>query len=431
MTKMTDTAQKKAKTIAVAFILKGDDRDTAFEHLDELCDLAETAGCDVVEKYYQQLAVPNKATYIGKGKVEELKEDIDESGIDLVIFDVELSPMQMRNLEKAFERRVMDRSGIILDIFAKRAKSLEAKTQVALAQNQYLLPRLTRMWTHLSKQQGGIGVGMKGPGETQIETDRRLLRNKITHLKEKLKEIETVRQTQRKSRGESPRFALVGYTNAGKSTLMHAITGSDVYVKDELFATLDTTVRKFELPGGTEAMLSDTVGFIRKLPHHLVASFRSTLAEAAEADVLVHVVDVSNPLFRDQIEVVDETLQSLDIVDIPVLLVFNKIDAMDEQMEIPGIREEYPDSVFISAERGININGLLDKFKAIYDQNSKDFLVFIPYSDHGTVNQLYKAGEILEQTEKDEGIFYRIRLQPEQAQYFGNVFGKYLVEESE
>ncbi len=427
MKEIIETEKKPERSLAITFIKKGENREEAFEHLEELCELVKTAGADVIEKHYQELPKPNKSTLIGKGKVEEIKEEIEKHQIELLIFDNELSPMQMRNLEKETGVRVMDRSGVILDIFARRAKSLEAKTQVALAQNQYLLPRLTRMWTHLSKQQGGVGVGMKGPGETQIETDRRLLRDKITHLKSKLADIETIRETQSKSRSNIPRYALVGYTNAGKSTLMHALTESDVYIQDELFATLDTTIRSFELPGGTKAVLSDTVGFIRKLPHHLVASFRSTLAEAAEADVLIHVVDVSHPNFRDQIKVVEETLKSLNIVDIPTLLVFNKIDAMEEQLEIPGIREEFGESVFISASRGINIQALLDKFKEIYDENSNDFEIFLPYSDTGKLNQLYKSGEILEQTDKDEGSIYKVRVQPNMTDFFNNIFGNYKI----
>jgi GTP-binding protein HflX len=427
MKELIETAVKPERSLAVTFIKKGESRDDAFEYLDELCELAKTAGADVIDKHYQELPKPNRAFLIGTGKVAEIKEEIDANNIELVLFDVDLSPMQMRNLEREFGIRVMDRSGLILSIFAKRAKSLEAKTQVSLAQNQYLLPRLTRMWTHLSKQQGGVGVGMKGPGETQIETDRRLLRDRVMYLKEKLKEIETVRETQSKSRSAFPRFALVGYTNSGKSTLMNAITNSDVYIEDELFATLDTTVRSFELPGGTKAILSDTVGFIRKLPHHLVASFRSTLAEASDADVLVHVVDVSNPNFRSQIKVVEETLASLKITDIPVLLAFNKIDVMDEQLEIPGIREEYGDSVFISAKRNINMQALLDRFKAIYDANTKDYEILLPYSDMGKLNQLYKVGEILDQTDNDDGSIYKIRIKPEMNELFNNLFGQYIV----
>lgn len=421
-----ESTKKNEDTIAVTFIRKGENRDLAYEYLEELCELAKTAGAEIVEKFTQELQSPNKATLIGKGKVEEIKEYIDENNVQLVIFDVDLTPMQVRNLEKAFQIKVIDRSGLILDIFAKRASSLEAKTQVELAQTQYLLPRLTRMWTHLSKQFGGIGT--KGPGETQIETDKRILRDKIQSLKERLINIELVRETQRKGRAGIPRFALVGYTNSGKSTLMKAITEADVYIKDELFATLDTTVRTFELPGGVKALLSDTVGFIRKLPHHLVASFRSTLAEAAEADVIIHIVDVSLENFRDQLKTVETTLESLDIKDRPVLLVFNKIDKMEERMGITGIKEEYPESIFISATRGINIQGLLEKIKEIYDNNSNDIWIKLPYTEMSKINLLYGCGQILSQIDKEDGSIYSIRLQNDKLSYFKNIFGIYEID---
>ena len=298
------TGKKIENAVAISVNKKGGDRELAMEHLDELEFLAETAGAKVIEKVYQELPRKNKATVIGKGKVQEVLELIQDENIELVIFDDDLSPAQVKNLEKAWNVKVLDRSGIILDIFCERAQTVEAKTQVELAQLQYLMPRLTRMWTHLSKQYGGIGS--KGPGETQIETDRRIIRTKIEKLKSKLEVIDKQNAQKRKNRTSTPRFALVGYTNAGKSTLMKAITNSEVYIQDELFATLDTTVRGFELPNGQEAILSDTVGFIRKLPTHLVASFRSTLAETSESDIILHVVDVSHYNYKDQIQVVDE-----------------------------------------------------------------------------------------------------------------------------
>jgi GTP-binding protein HflX len=423
---LIETSKKIEKAIAITVVRKGSDRALALEHLDELAFLAETAGAIVIEKYYQELAKPNVATMIGKGKVQELKEVIEENEIDLVIFDEDLSPVQMRNLEKSLKIKVLDRSSIILDIFASRAQTIEAKTQVELAQMQYLMPRLTRMWTHLSKQYGGIGT--KGPGETQIETDRRIVRNKIQYLKGKLADIEIHRENQRKSREGMPRFALVGYTNAGKSTLMHTLTNTDVYIENKLFATLDTTVRGFELPNGTRALLSDTVGFIRKLPAHLVASFRSTLAEAKEADVLVHVVDVTHDQFRAHIEVVDNTLDDLKIFDIPTILVFNKIDLMEERIGLASIKEEYSNAIFVSAERGININSLLDEMQRIYDENSYDFDVFIPYDEMDKVSKLYGIGDILEQKDDDDGSKFHIRLQPEKLKLFQNLFQKYIIE---
>ena len=321
---MYDTTIQKEKAIAIAFGKKGTDRELAFEHLNELESLADTAGAEIIEKVYQELAAPNPATIVGKGKIEEIKFLIETKEITLVIFDDDLSPSQLRNLENELEVKIIDRSGLIIDIFAKHAKSLEAQTQVELAQSQYLLPKLSKMWTHLSKQYGGIGT--KGPGETQIETDRRALRMKIQRLKDKLKEISVQKEQQKKGRASLPRFSLIGYTNAGKSSLMNTISDASVFVEDKLFATLDTTVRAFNFPNGQKGLLSDTVGFIRKLPTHLIASFRSTLAEAADADILIHVVDVSHKYFREHIKVVDDTLEFLKLSEKPTLLVFNKID---------------------------------------------------------------------------------------------------------
>lgn len=420
---MIETTPKIEKAIAFTAIRKGSDRELALEHLDELSFLAETAGAVVVEKFYQELAKPNVATLIGKGKVQELLKEVEDNDVSLVIFDEDLSPVQVRNLERELKIKVLDRSGIILDIFASRAKSLEAKTQVELAQMQYIMPRLTRMWTHLSKQFGGIGT--KGPGETQIETDRRIVREKIQFLKNKLSEIEKNREIQRKSRANMPKFALVGYTNAGKSTLMKTLTEADVYIEDKLFATLDTTVRGFELPNGSKAVLSDTVGFIRKLPTHLVASFRSTLAEAKEADVLVHVVDISHEFFRDQIKVVESTLDDLKIFEIPTILVLNKIDLMEDRIGLAYIKEEFPNAIFISAERGINIQTLLEEMQRVYDANSNDFYILLPYSEMSKIAKLYSLGDIIEQKDTDIGSEFKIRIKPENINLFKNLFGNF------
>ncbi|MFP4370563.1 MAG: GTPase HflX [Candidatus Kapaibacterium sp.] len=422
-----EVTPKPEKAIAASVIRKGGDREKALEYLDELEFLAETAGAEVVEKIYQELENPNSATVVGKGKLEELKLTIEDEGINLIIFDDDLSPAQVRNLEKALDIKVMDRSGIILDIFAGRAKTLEAKTQVELAQLQYMLPRLTRMWTHLSKQYGGIGT--KGPGETQIETDRRIIRTRIQLLKEKLLDMDTQREQQRKKRESMPRFALVGYTNAGKSTLMNTITNSDVYIEDKLFATLDTTVRTFDMPGGQRALLSDTVGFIRKLPAHLVASFRSTLAEASEADVLLHVVDISNPHYKDHIEVVDKTLESLKIDHIPTLVVFNKIDAADEVEAMAAKNHVSEDSIFISAKRGLNVQTLLQKMQELYEEKSKDIRLMLPYSRMDMAAKLYNFCDILERNEKDEGIEFYLRVTPENYEYIKNSYGEYIINE--
>lgn len=296
----------------------------AIEYVDELEFLALTAGAIAEKKFFQKLAKPDNRTYVGKGKLEEIKEYVKAHDIELVIFDDELSPSQLRNIEKELELKVLDRNNLILDIFASRARTSNAKTQVELAQLQYLLPRLTRLWTHLERQKGGIGL--RGPGESQIETDRRIIQDKITLLKLKLKSIDKQSATQRGNRGQLVRVALVGYTNVGKSTIMNMLSKSEVFAEDKLFATLDTTVRKVVIEN-LPFLLTDTVGFIRKLPHQLVQSFKSTLDEVREADLLVHILDISHPNFEDQYDVVNQTLMEIDGTDKPVIVVFNKIDA--------------------------------------------------------------------------------------------------------
>lgn len=293
------------------------------EYLDELAFLAETAGARIMKRFTQKMDVPVPGTFIGKGKLEEITKFVEENDIKLVIFDDELSPSQQKNIEEKVKCLVLDRTNLILDIFASRARTAHAKTQVELAQYQYLLPRLTRMWTHLERQKGGIGL--RGPGESQIETDRRIILDKISKLKEKLKDIDKQMATQRSNRGALVRVALVGYTNVGKSTLMNLMSKSDVFAENKLFATLDTTVRKVVLEN-LPFLLSDTVGFIRKLPTQLVESFKSTLDEVREADVLIHVVDISHPQFEDHYKVVNETLKDIQALDKPTILVFNKID---------------------------------------------------------------------------------------------------------
>jgi GTPase len=415
-----DNEIKPERAIAVAVARKGGDRDLIFEQLSELESLAETAGAEIIEKIYQELAKPNPKTYIGIGKVEELKQMIVDDNIQLVIFDDDLSPAQIKNLQNAFQIKVIDRSWLILDIFAKHARSLEAKTQVELAQVQYLLPRLTRLWTHLSKQYGG-SIGNRGPGETQIETDRRILKEKIISLKQKLREITIQRQEQGKGRTDFPRFALVGYTNAGKSTLMNALTDAGVYVENKLFATLDTTVRAFSLPSGQKALISDTVGFIRKLPAHLIASFRSTLAEAIEADILIHVVDVSHPYFRDQIKVVNNTLETLKIQEKPTIIAFNKIDLLHEKEEIGILSQEYNNTIYISAARGINVNALLNLMQSKNDEQNKPFSIFLPYSKMELLSKLYDLADIIEKKEGEEGIGFKVKVHPDKHDIFTNV----------
>ena len=421
---MTESTEFIEKAVIISVIRKGSDRAISDEHLDELEFLVQTAGAEIIERFVQELAKPNSSTLVGSGKAEEIKEYIKENSANLAIFDDDLSPVQVRNLEKIFEVKVIDRSGLILDIFAKHARTNEAKTQVELAQLQYVMPRLTRMWTHLSKQFGGIGT--KGPGETQIETDRRAIKQRIQMLKEKLDDITRNKEVQRKNRTSFPRFSLVGYTNAGKSTLMNVLTDAGVYVENKLFATLDTTVRQFTMPAGMSALLSDTVGFIRKLPTHLIASFRSTLAEAAEADVIVHVVDVSHPFFRDQIKVVEETLESLKIKNKPTILVLNKIDLIEDYIGINAIKQEFDKSIFVSAKRHINIQALLEKFQDVYNEQSKEIKFILPYNRMDMIAMLYKCAEIITKNEGDDGIEFSVRVQPDDLDFFNNKFGGFI-----
>jgi len=311
------------KCVLIGIITPNDDESKVMEYLEELDFLAETAGAVCEKKFIQKIEKPNNKTYVGKGKIEEIKKYITDNNIKLVIFDDELTPSQLRNIETELKCQVLDRTNLILDIFAQRAKSAYAKTQVELAQYQYLLPRLTKMWSHLERQRGGIG--MRGPGESQIETDRRIILDKIAKLKEQLKKIDKQMSSQRGNRGSLVRIALVGYTNVGKSTIMNLLSKSDVFAENKLFATLDTTVRKVVIEN-VPFLLSDTVGFIRKLPHQLVESFKSTLDEVREADILMHIVDISHPGFEEQIKVVNETLAEIGAKEKPQYMVFNKID---------------------------------------------------------------------------------------------------------
>jgi len=359
----------KERAILVGVITPQQPENQTTEYLDELEFLSETAGAKVCTRFMQRLAHPDPRTYVGSGKLREMVDYANQEGLDLVVFDDELSAAQLRNIEKAFNPdpleasiKVLDRSTLILDIFAARARSAQSRLQVELAQHEYLLPRLTRMWTHLSKQKGGIG--MKGPGEKEIETDRRIIRNRITLLKTKLQEIDRQNQTQRKNRQNQFRVALVGYTNVGKSSLLNRLTKSEVFAENKLFATLDTTVRKWVLES-QPLLLSDTVGFIRKLPHHLVESFKSTLDEAREADLLLHVIDASHPGFESQIQVVDQTLVDIGITGTPIIRVYNKTDALHLEAEEMNSfershRARHPLSVFISVKTGNGLDELRD-----------------------------------------------------------------------
>lgn len=366
--------KKKEKAIFVGVIKQGDDERQIMEYLDELEFLAETAGAEGARKFIQKVDKPDTRTYIRSGKLAEIKEFIQENEIDLVIFDDELSPTQLRNIERELEVRILDRTNLILDIFAQRAKTAYAKTQVELAQYQYLLPRLTRMWTHLERQKGGIG--MRGPGETQIETDRRIIQDKIAKLKEQLKKIDKQMASQRGNRGSLVRISLVGYTNVGKSTLMNLLAKSDVFAENKLFATLDTTVRKVVIEN-VPFLLSDTVGFIRKLPTQLVEAFKSTLDEVREADILMHVVDISHPNFEEHIKVVEETLRDIKAINKPIFVVFNKIDAYRY--------EEYDE---FSLEPKKIINYTLEEFKNSWIAKENTPCIFISAKNRTGIDKL-------------------------------------------
>lgn len=378
----TNKEAEKAVLVGVALQEEGINYERMCEYLDELAFLAETAGAQTVKVFTQNLDKPVNSTFIGKGKLEEIRQYIEENETDLVIFDDELSPTQLRNIENELKGvKILDRTNLILDIFANRARTAHAKTQVELAQYQYLLPRLTGMWTHLERQKGGIGL--RGPGETEIETDRRVIRDKITRLKEQLTKIDKQMSIQRKNRGKLVRVALVGYTNVGKSTLMNLLSKSEVFAENKLFATLDTTVRKITIKN-VPLLLTDTVGFIRKLPTHLIESFKSTLDEVREADVILHVVDISHPQFEDQLKVVNETLAELIKEPKPTIIVFNKIDAFtympkDDDDLTPAKRCNYSledlkqmwmskqdcETVYISAANKENIEELKEKLYTI------------------------------------------------------------------
>jgi GTP-binding protein HflX len=380
----------KERAVLVGLIQRDQTTEQVYEYLDELAFLAETAGAETVRNFVQRMDIPNKKTFVGKGKLEEIEEFIKANKIDIVIFDDELSPSQLRNIEKILERKTIDRSNLILDIFANRAQTANAKTQVELAQLQYMLPRLTRMWDHLDRQKGGIG--MRGTGETQIETDRRIVKDKITRLQEKLKKIDKQKTVQRGNRGKMIRVALVGYTNVGKSTTMNLLSKSDIFAENKLFATLDTTVRKIVIDN-IPFLLSDTVGFIRKLPHQLVDSFKSTLDEVREADLLLHVVDITHSAFEDQYNTVNETLREIEALNKPTILVFNKVDGYNdlggfdegefsrptlEELEKTWMSKMQNNCIFISAVEKINI----DTFKKLmYKEVRKLHIQRFPYNN--------------------------------------------------
>ncbi|MDR0795065.1 MAG: GTPase HflX [Tannerella sp.] len=387
---------RNEKVVLVGLITPEQNERQVNEYLDELAFLSETAGITPVRRFTQKMNLPHSVTFVGTGKLQEIKEYVVENDIGIVIFDDELSPRQLRNIEKELKVRILDRTNLILDIFARRAQTAHAKTQVELAQYKYMLPRLTRLWTHLERQQGGVGVGMRGPGETQLEIDKRIILDKISKLKKELIEIERQKSSQRQNRGKMVRVALVGYTNVGKSTLMNLLSKSEVFAEDKLFATLDTTVRKVIIEN-LPFLLSDTVGFIRKLPTELVESFKSTLDEVREADLLVHVVDISHPSFEEQIDVVNHTLAEIGCAEKPVIMAFNKIDLFtfvpkEDDDLTPRIRENIPleeledtwmskmpgNCLFISAKRQTHITNLKT---ILYERVKSIHIQRFPYND--------------------------------------------------
>ncbi len=394
MVKMYDTAEQKERVVIVGLITGRQDDRQAKEYLDELEFLVDTSGAEVWERFIQRLDTPHPATFVGSGKLKEIADYIHVHNIETVVFDDELSPTQIRNIEPVLECKILDRTNLILDIFANRAQTAHSKTQVELAQCKYMLPRLTRLWSHLERQQGGIGT--RGPGESQIETDKRIILDRISFLKAQLEKIDSQMMTQRRNRGKVVRVALVGYTNVGKSTILNLISKSEVFAENKLFATLDTTVRKVVI-GNLPFLLTDTVGFIRKLPHHLVESFKSTLDETREADLLIHVVDISHPGFESQVEVVNKTLADIGASDKPMIYLFNKIDAFryivkEEDDLLPSTKdnmslEDWKQSwmgqhenlsLFISATEKINI----EEFKkAIYEEIKAIHIKRFPYND--------------------------------------------------
>jgi GTP-binding protein HflX len=394
------------RALLVGVEIKGEETDWPLENsMEELAELARTAGLEVVGRVTQALESIHPATYIGQGKVEQIQEIIATQDVDIVVFDVDLSPTQQRNLEEALNVRIIDRTALILDIFAKHARTREGALQVELAQYEYRLPRLTRQWTHLSRQGVG-GVGLRGPGETQLESDRRLIRKRITQLRKELEEVREHRQRYRQRRREAaiPTVALVGYTNAGKSTLLNTLSGAGVLVEDKLFATLDPTTRRVKLPGGREVLFTDTVGFIHKLPTMLVAAFRATLEEISEADLLIHVVDITSPAVLGQCRAVAKVLKEVGADHIPIITALNKIDKLESPAAVQEMLKQFPNSVGISALTGEGVDRLLELVDRTLTQQMIDVVVRIPFSAGELVSLFHRFGSIEKEEHTPEGV---------------------------
>ena len=397
------------KTIIIGVIQSGQTDEIINEHLDELELLAETAGAEVVGRITQKVSKINSATFIGKGKANQIISQAKELDVKLIIFDDELSPGQIKNYHNLSDKiKVLDRSGLILDIFRKHARTKEATTQVDLAYLEYLLPRLTRQWTHLERQMGGIGT-RAGMGETQIEVDRRLIRTRITRLKRDLKKIEKERDTQSIRRQSEFRVSLVGYTNAGKSTFFKAITGSEVYIKDQLFATLDTTIRKLYLDSSHEILLSDTVGFIRKLPHNLVASFKSTLKEVLEADLILVVLDISSPQIKDHVNTISDVLKEMGAYEIPTIQVLNKVDLISDGKMIEKLQRSFPEAVTISAQNHLKLSDIKQRIIQMMESNYKTVNLEFSYNDGRIISQVQQGVEVLEREYEEDRVRLKIR----------------------
>jgi len=413
------TKKDAEKTVLVYFSIK--DGKNSYDHiqsLEELKSLAENAGANVVKTFHQFSNNYDSRYMIGKGKVKEIADYVVDNEVSLVIFENELAFTHLRNLEQEIKCKIIDKSNLILDIFASNAKTAQAKLQVELAQLEYTLPRLTRQWTHLSKQYGGIGT--KGPGETQIETDRRLISKRISVLKEKLNKINIQRQTQSFERRNFTRLSLVGYTNVGKSTLLNLLTDSKVYVENKLFATLDTSTRVLKLKTKDDkeviskfpkkVLISDTVGFIKNLPHDLIESFKSTLSEVVESDILLHVIDISNPNFEEQISVVKDTLEDIGAKNNKVIDVYNKVDRLENKEIIKSLKQKHPDAIFVSAAKGLNIVSLVNKVKSILSENTEEKIIKLKTGDYKGLAEIYRTYEVQEVKYLKTGIKIKIKI---------------------